>query len=1812
MAKVDWSQFAPVEPEKAAVDWSQFTPVAEAPKAEPSFFDKIGNELGQLRDEFFSGVTNVSAGMSTLNTTAAANQLLKKQEELAALEAAGKGATPEAESTRKWVSAYASRMPTMVKTMSDEVKLANAASQMTTRDAVKKVGQAKSFGEAWSTFTEAPYDVIAGVTAQSLPAVLPALLATAATRNVVAGSAIMGTNSAMQEIGGSISEYASDNGVDPADQEALSKFLADPVKLREAMDYAGKRGVIIGAMDAASGGLASKTLAPKILTNAIAKQAVNLPSQMAAQAAFGAGGEAGAQLATKGEVDQPGQVLMEAVGELGGAPAEVLAFAQEAATANQPPAPPPQPTSTAPKVEDQPTTPVAPVVQPKAAQAVDNIAKILAPAAGDPIAPTDDNALLAAVPIEGQDAQTPTTDAGAAVAPAASADQPAGDGGTGQADGAPAPTVPNAVQPEAVSATNAAATATVSQTGSVPTAADPRTAALAKVEAELQAARARVEAEAQAQQAEAAKADAERRSVGSAYQQTSSTPTPLPGAAPSPALVGRLVQRAKDTFAKNSDLTDTNVYPEPVLYGIINSNDAGPDLMAAARQELGRRRGTNTQPTVSYAANLEPGTTSLGVGGQPSTAATGTVTGQAAVQQQEGSGAAGVPAGTPSFSNQPTTRTNFQLADPVPSQVIELQRAPVRKAKGVEFKVSQRPLTREQELVSALARMMGKNLSWIERDSGDQQNMPDGFVTAYGGKYILMDVNGSKPLLEILLHEGTHALPKHIRGKLLNFVLARVSDQGKADFLKRYDYAGQEKGVQDEEVLAFVGQQIARRPEFIQDLKTALGNKDFAELARVLIAKMKDWLGKGDSQFDREFLGKHVQDVQGIHDKLVKAYAQAMQEQGLEPDAALVQAPNPQTDQINVGGVAYSSKVSLVDAPEINMQDLVGKRVMPIKADLTAAGREYTGIDGSKLYAPVPLMGGPGYPRLPNSAQNNLIWAVREGSTKLINKAQESDVILVIAMNDRSHRTNFTVSSAYIDTVEAYLRDKKLSKQDLKALDSLVRAEDKKHALNDFPGFAHANVREYLDSLSFDKRGALATILETKEAQRFGLPNFDRYAREMMDPDYAGHRPGDVLLAMELDKANPLVQLGQDGTDPHPSYPQGLRGRLLGKFPVGINYRQVFQDYFQNTVPTFKGGEANAWYSLDRVTPVQQITSAIAQRFPVGGYEAISSPRQAKALLSMANGDWLQSGKTKANGGVSIQEFVDALRSNDGAAALTVYTPEQVKSAVKDGSMTVYQLGKEGGDKGLQVFFGLKRGAPWYKGVIDAEVSDNEVELVSVTNNERGAPGVATPAILTKAIEEGATVLDAYAVKSKRFPDGFLPEMYAQFGFERIGSIKFDPKFLVEKTPGMSTYQHTVLTRNKLADLKSFWENGGWKETDGYPDVVVMRWRGEDANRAGTVDRYVRTGETGVPQAGARYYGSPTEETVGQRDPASDEQGRDRSGDAGPPGRDQGASNAAPVVGRAYKGIQSIAKLSDDDSVNLGLDPGDVGKLRDRIAFSNKSGSGRTVEPDVEGGSGARPYAVRVQGTHFSQQPRTNLDGRYNGTGLKGAERTRLSLSQDPRIKERVYFYVDEGNGIRPESGVGGVAHTADLRNIYDVTGDKAGLFKSGNDNQNESALLDAGYSGYYVPRVFNNQGVVVVLGNASRGIAVAQAEYTKGTAPAAPAQPYKRGLSSKELGVIDLTAVQEAAPSAKLRAGTFSVDEAELDAAREVLAGQGIDLPAAGPAFSNKANLDQDIVLEIPVEGGKTAKLTINAQAYINQLDAREDALRMVKECML
>ncbi|MFN9474020.1 hypothetical protein [Acidovorax sp.] len=286
--------------------------------ARKGLLGRLGDEFTQLRDEVFAGATNASANLQAMNASAAAHQLLQRQEMLAQLVGEGRGDSTHAQGLRTYIAHASQRLGGMAVDTAEAGALADAASRMTTRPQVRAVLEAKIFGEAWEVFKKDPYAVVAGVTAQSAAQMIPMVVA-AATMGPVAGAAVAGGTSALTEFGSGIREFARDNGVDPSDKEGLGRLFADPKMLREATAYAGTGGAIVGTMDAVSGGVASKTLVPKVLIkNPAVRQAINVPLQVGVQGALGGAGEAGKQLAQKGEIDQPGQVLAEVAGELGG------------------------------------------------------------------------------------------------------------------------------------------------------------------------------------------------------------------------------------------------------------------------------------------------------------------------------------------------------------------------------------------------------------------------------------------------------------------------------------------------------------------------------------------------------------------------------------------------------------------------------------------------------------------------------------------------------------------------------------------------------------------------------------------------------------------------------------------------------------------------------------------------------------------------------------------------------------------------------------------------------------------------------------------------------------------------------------------------------------------------------------------------------------------------------------------------------------------------------------------------------------------------------------------------------------------------------------------------------------------------------------------------------------------------------------------------------------------------------------------------------------------------------------------------------
>lgn len=140
-------------------------------------------------------------------------------------------------------------------------------------------------------------------------------------------------------------------------------------------------------------------------------------------------------------------------------------------------------------------------------------------------------------------------------------------------------------------------------------------------------------------------------------------------------------------------------------------------------------------------------------------------------------------------------------------------------------------------------------------------------------------------------------------------------------------------------------------------------------------------------------------------------------------------------------------------------------------------------------------------------------------------------------------------------------------------------------------------------------------------------------------------------------------------------------------------------------------------------------------------------------------------------------------------------------------------------------------------------------------------------------------------------------------------------------------------------------------------------------------------------------------------------------------------------------------------------------------------------EPTAEYGS-PRADAVSAVGVHFSKQYRPQISSAFFGSGLRGLESERLSSPENADLRNRIYFYVDTGKGIRPEAGVGGVPHVIKLNNLYDTQKDPLGIVKNNRGeseqkraNNLERAIKDAGFDGMLVRDSILPQGYAILYG---------------------------------------------------------------------------------------------------------------------------------------
>jgi len=99
--------------------------------------------------------------------------------------------------------------------------------------------------------------------------------------------------------------------------------------------------------------------------------------------------------------------------------------------------------------------------------------------------------------------------------------------------------------------------------------------------------------------------------------------------------------------------------------------------------------------------------------------------------------------------------------------------------------------------------------------------------------------------------------------------------------------------------------------------------------------------------------------------------------------------------------------------------------------------------------------------------------------------------------------------------------------------------------------------------------------------------------------------------------------------------------------------------------------------------------------------------------------------------------------------------------------------------------------------------------------------------------------------------------------------------------------------------MKAAWAKKGWKEGDGYPDIVVMKWRGDESGRSQYTRIYIAEAADGSGQGQAAGGFETTASTDGSNaGAAATEQARpgDGNGTAGNVRNDNRGSSASQLA----------------------------------------------------------------------------------------------------------------------------------------------------------------------------------------------------------------------------------------------------------------------------------------------------------------------------
>jgi hypothetical protein len=192
----------------------------------------------------------------------------------------------------------------------------------------------------WRVLAKNPFEITAGIMAQSLPAMAPAMAANVVApggrigRGLATGAGSFGVEAANAYL-----DSARQTGYDFTDPDKVQEFFANPEAQATARAFAAKRGVPIAIFDGLTAGVAGKFIGPALKQGA-KKILAATGKELAVQMTGGAAGEAAAQVVS-GQKLSIKDIVAEALGELGSAPQEVISNLRQGRAGRTAPAAPP-------------------------------------------------------------------------------------------------------------------------------------------------------------------------------------------------------------------------------------------------------------------------------------------------------------------------------------------------------------------------------------------------------------------------------------------------------------------------------------------------------------------------------------------------------------------------------------------------------------------------------------------------------------------------------------------------------------------------------------------------------------------------------------------------------------------------------------------------------------------------------------------------------------------------------------------------------------------------------------------------------------------------------------------------------------------------------------------------------------------------------------------------------------------------------------------------------------------------------------------------------------------------------------------------------------------------------------------------------------------------------------------------------------------------------------------------------------------------------------------------------------------------------